>query len=212
MTGTEPQITGERHPTLAKFAETDILPFGGRIELVRVDETVSTPLTYLPEFPSHPPELSWIREPDDPHPCMVLNESTGGGRVAYLPVSIDFCYARYNLPDQGELIAQVVRWAANDVIPVEVVGPGMIDCHLYRQRDRIILHLVNLTSAGTWRSPVEELIPVGPLRVSVTIPDEIQGTSLKSLVSDKNPYISKDGSVVRFVIASITDHEICVIE
>ena len=88
----------------------------------------------------------------------------------------------------------------------------MIDCHLYRQADRIVLHLVNLTSAGTWRRPVEELIPIGPLQVTVTIPDGVRVTSLKTLVSDESISLSMDGNAVRFEIASVSDHEVCVIE
>ena len=33
--------------------------------------------------------------------------------------------------------------------PLAVHGPGLVDCHLYRQHKRLILHLVNLTNAGT---------------------------------------------------------------
>jgi hypothetical protein len=61
------------------------------------------------------------------------------------------------------LLANLVRWAAASRIPLEVRGAGLIDCHLYRQPGRVILHLVNLTNAGAWRSPVDELIPVGSL-------------------------------------------------
>jgi len=35
----------------------------------------------------------------------------------------------------------VVRWTAADRIPLDVRGPGSIDCHLYRQPGRLILHL-----------------------------------------------------------------------
>ena len=37
-------------------------------------------------------------------------------------------------------------------------GAGLVDCHLYQQHANLILHLVNLTGAGTWRAAVDELI------------------------------------------------------
>lgn len=69
-------------------------------------------------------------------------------RVAYLAVDIDRRYAHTNLPDHGNLLANIVRWAVGDRIGLEVHGPGLIDCHLYRQSGRLILHLVNLTNEG----------------------------------------------------------------
>ena len=52
-----------------------------------------------------------------------------------------------------------------DSIPLQVEGHGLIDCHVYQQETRTIVHLVNLTSAGTWRAPMDELIAVGPFKV-----------------------------------------------
>ena len=79
------------------------------------------------------------------------------------------------LPDHANLLANLVRWTASDNIPLSVQGPGLIDCHLYQQQGRLILHLVNLTSSGTWRSPIDELIPIGPLKVKVKLPIAVSG-------------------------------------
>ena len=48
-----------------------------------------------------------------------------------------------------------------------VQGAGLVDCHLYQQSGRMVLHIVNLTSAATWRQPLDELIAIGPLKVKV---------------------------------------------
>src|SRR5262249_15091791 len=120
-------------------------------------------------------------------------------------------FARENLPDHGDLLADLVRWAAGDTIPLEVQGPGLIDCHLFNQFGRIIVHLVNLTNAGTWRAPVEELISIGPFRISVKLPRGRRGGEIRALVSGRNlAGIVKEGWVT-FEIKSITDHEVVVI-
>ncbi len=78
--GTEPEICGERHPVLTGFDETDLLPFGGRLELVQVVPDVVIPLTYIPAFPIYPPETAWMPPGSEAgDPALVLNEVSGEG-------------------------------------------------------------------------------------------------------------------------------------
>ena len=146
---------------------------------------------------------------------LVLNE-TGRSRVAYLPADIDRRFAIDNLPDHGDLLANLVRWAAGGRLPLEVSGPGLIDCELYQQGGRLILHLVNLTSAGTWRAPVHELIAVGPLRVRIRLPQGAQPRTLKMLVSQAgggaSPTLHEEDGWVQFEVKSILDHEVVALE
>ena len=151
-----------------------------------------------------------MREPKTGIPGLVLREHAGGGRVAYLPADIDRRFARDNLPDHGDLLANIVRWTLRDDVPVQVDGAGLIDCHLYRQPGRLVLHLVNLTSAGTWRTPVQELIPVGPLRVAVQI---YAGKGIvRSLVTGEKISANVSGGWVLFEVPSVSDHEVLVIQ
>src|SRR4029453_4509166 len=120
-------------------------------------------------FPTYPPETSWMREPKTDIPGLILSEH-GTSRVAYMPADVDRRYARGHLPDHARLIANVVRWAASDRIPLTVDGTGLIDCHLYEQPGRLVLHIVNLTSEATCRGPVDELIRVRPFKGGVTAP------------------------------------------
>lgn len=209
--GTEPPITGERHPVLRGFDETDIIPFGGRLEVVRIADGAEVPLTYIPPFPIYPPETAWMRQPDTNEAALVLNTTATGGRVAYLPANIDYCFARGNLPDHGDLLANLVRWAAKERLQLKVEGAGLIDCHLYHQPGRLILHLVNLTSAGTWRAPVHELIPVGPLQVNLWLPEDVSGKTTQCLVSSSKSDVVIENGWIQFEILSVTDHEVVVI-
>jgi len=209
--GDEPPPAGDRHPVLAGFEETDILPFGGMIEKLEVEAGASVPLTFIPAFPVFPPETAWMREPKTDIPALVLSTLASGARVAYLPADIDRRYALSNLPDHGNLLANLVRWAAADTIPLRVNGPGLIDCSLYRQPGRLILHLVNLTSAAAWRAPAEELIPVGPHKVSVRLPQDLKGSSVRLLVSQARSAARVKDGWCSFEVRSILDHEVAVI-
>jgi hypothetical protein len=209
--GTEPPIAGGRHPVLRGFDETDILPFGGMLEMLSLDAGSEVLATFIPAFPTYPPETSWMAEPRTKIPGLIVRTTEEGARIVFMPADIDRRFARDNLPDHGNLLAQAVRWAARDDLPLAVEGPGFLDCHLYRQGDRLILHLVNLTNAGAWRAPVSELIPVGPLQVRVKLPAGIQGASVRSLVSGRKLAASTANGRVSFEVRSLLDHEVTII-
>lgn len=208
--GSEPPPGGERPAVLRGFDETDLLPFGGRLEAVRADATAQVPMTFVPPFPIYPPETSWMRIATTALPALVLNESRAG-RVAYLPADLDRCFARDNLPDHGDLLANAVRWAARDQLPVRVEGPGLLDCHLYEQPGRLILHLVNLSGAGAWRAPIHELIPVGPIAIELTLRGGATGQTVRLLVGGNEVAGRVSDGRVRFEVPTVVDHEVAVV-
>jgi Hypothetical glycosyl hydrolase 6 len=208
----EPVATGARHPVLRGFDETDILPYGGALAPVDLDPPARALLTFVPPIPIYPPEAVWSRNGKTEIAGLVTSERTAGGRVAYLAADLDRRYARDNLADHGNLLANLVRWTARDDFPLAVQGPGLLDCHLYRQPGRAIFHCVNLTNEGTWRAPIDELVPVGPLRVRMRLPDDVRGRRLRLLVSGQKPALAIDQGWARFEIASLLDHELAVVD
>jgi hypothetical protein len=210
--GDEPPRSATRHAALRGFEGTNILTFGGVLQEVKPTQDSTVLLTFIPAFPAYPPENSWMRMPRTQIPGLIVREQKGA-RIAYLPADIDRRYEQGNIPDHGDLLGNVVRWAAKDTIPLEVKGPGLIDCHLYRQQNRLVLHLVNLTSAGTWRTPVEELIPVGPLTVRMKVPEEVTWKRLLLTVSAETVMpVHDQGGWVQFEVKSVLDHEVVVLE
>lgn len=210
--GDEPVKSMPRHPILRGFEETNIITFGGVLPEVKPQAGSTLLLTLVPEFPVMPPENSWMRERRTDIPGLIIREQRGA-RIAFLPADIDRRFEQGNIPDHGDLLANLVRWAAKDDLPLEIKGPGLIDCHLYHQSDRLILHLVNLTSAGTWRAPVDELIPVGPLTVRVELPRGVNANKLSLLVAGKSSVsMRREGQWAKFEVPSVLDHEIAVLE
>jgi hypothetical protein len=208
--GREPGASGERHPVLKGFEATDILPFGGGLEPLRVETGAEVLATFIPALPVFPPEQAYIHEFTD-IPGLVVNETNGRGRVAFLPADVDRRFGRDNLPDHADLLTNLVRWAARGDFPLHVEGAGFVDCHLYAQPDRLVLHLVNLTNAGTWRGPVDELIRVGPLTVRVRLPDAVRGKRIQSLVSHQPLRARVKSGWVQFDVPEVLDHEVLVI-
>jgi hypothetical protein len=207
-TGKEPAATGQRHPALQGFEETDIIPYGGTLQPLRVDAGAEMLLTLVPEFPVYPPETAWMRESDSGIPGLVVSEAAGGSRVAYLAADLDRRYLRELMPDHANLLANLVRWASRDSIPLHVEGAGLVDCHLYQQQGHAILHLVNLTSAATWRAPIDELIPVGPLRVRIKLPQGLAGRTARFLVSTAPAPVTVARGWAELQVKTILDHEV----
>jgi hypothetical protein len=139
----------------------------------------------------------------------------GASRIAYLPADIDRRFALANFPDHGDLLANIVHWAARDTIPLNVTGPGLLNFELYQQDNsrRSILHVVNLTSAGTWRAPVDELIPIGPLMIKLRWSGKTPPGSVRSLVSTQEiKAVTVQNGWLQFEVKSLTDHDVIVAE
>lgn len=199
-----------RHEILSGFEDTDILPFGGGLQVVRSSGNLKPLMSYIPPFPIYPPEFSWIRG-EEPEICpLFAGTLPSGGKAVYFAGDIDRCYGRSSLPDHGKLLANAIKWAAGDRFPLKLEGPGYIDCKLYKQDDRIILHLVNLSGANRINY-LDEYLPVGPFTVMI---DDLGIAPEKAFltVAKKNiPLKIKDGTI-EVHLDKINDFEMLVFE
>lgn len=210
--GKEPAPSGKRHPVLRGFDETDLLPFGGKLEPMDVDAGTEVLATFVPSFPIYPPETAWMREPSTDIPAVTARTLPSGARIVYFAADIDRRYSRDNLPDQQRLLENAVRWAGNDRFPLALAGPGLIDAHLYRQGERLVLHLVNLSTTGAWRAAADEMISVGPLEVAITPPAGMKVRKGRGLVSGKRLNVSRRKESIELTIPRLDLHELVVLE
>jgi hypothetical protein len=204
---------GERHPILRGFDETDVIAYGGEVPKLRTDAGTIVPLTFV-SYPncytkdgSHE-ERIFIHEAQPDIAALVLR-STDHARVAYLPADVDRRYAHIPTLDHGQLLANIVRWAAGDRVGFEMEGPGYIDCHVYRQERRMIVHLVNLTNRA--QVPLSELLTAGPLRLKMRLPEDIRGSGIECLVSGDKPAMTLHQGWITVGLPSVLDHEVLVI-
>jgi hypothetical protein len=197
-------------PDVGWFKDTAILPFGGMLEKMRVEAGAAVPLTFIPPFPVYPPETAWMREPVTDVPALVQSTAAAGGRIAFLPADVDRRYHLENVPDHARLLEILIRWVAGDSIPLEVRGKGLLDCMLYRQPGRLILHLVNLVPVSA-PPPIEELTPVGPYSVRVKLPAGIRPRRARLLVANSSTSVRLAQGWAEFTVGSIEDHEVAVL-
>jgi hypothetical protein len=200
----------------SQFDNTDILPFGGNLQAVRIEATAKVPFSFAPAWPTSSVETAYLRPITENIPALVLYQPFGDtSRVAYFPADVDRRYAREYLPDLGNLLANTVRWLIEERLPLRIEGPGLVDAHLYRQENRLVFHLLNLTSAGTWRAPAEELLPLGPYQISIRVPDNFQFEHVRSLSGTNDGKIVEaaiNAGFVQFTLPTLLDHQVYVIE
>lgn len=208
-----PRATGDRHETLRGFTDTDLLAFGGTLEPLDLSRPEAAALTFVPALPVSPPEDVWMRTPQTSIPGLICSEHPGGARVAYLPADLDRRFARDQLPDHGDLLASLARWCLRGDLPLEVQAPGLIDCRLFRARGGVIvLHLVNLNNPNAWRTPVQEIVPTGRVRVRVNLSHLKRAPRTRALVGEQPLTQRWRNGWHEVEIPQIADHEVLVFE
>jgi hypothetical protein len=199
----------KRHPALAGFDRTDVIMLGSDLKGIKAAPDAQVLAVYVPPT-SVTPEDAWMRIDRTDIPALIVNEAPGMGRVAFLPADLDRQYARTNNPDHAAILANIVRWLADDSMPLTVDGPGQWDVNLYKQPGRFVLHVGSLNS-GTTHPPAKEFIPAGPLRIRVAADADTPGREAKLLVAGTTVPVSRAGRWIEFEIPQIAMHEVAVI-
>jgi hypothetical protein len=168
------------------------------------------PVTLIPTYPDLPMEDVYPRIPETNIRELYLNDSNKG-RVAYFPGDIDRTFWQIMSADHGKLLRNTILWALNEDPVVDVKGPGIIDVTVWRQKNSMTVHLVNLTNPMMMKGPFRELIPLDT-KVSIKIPSGMNPGEIKMLVKGKKPdFTIKDG-IVTLLVPQITDHEIVALD
>jgi hypothetical protein len=136
----------------------------------------------------------------------------GRSRVVFIPWDIDRTFWDVMCVDHGRLLRNAVRWAANEPAPVEVEGRGVIDVTVWRQRDSMTVHLVNLTNPMMMKGPLREVIPVGPLTARIRIPGGARAKKVQLLTAGTTPRTQAAGGVLTVTVPSVEVHEVIAID
>ena len=200
----------DRHTLFAGLENTDVLPLGGSVCKVESTGPLKPLGAFIPDFTAYPPEFAWIREIDPETPPFWVGTLPGGGRVVYMAADFDRAAGRTYIPDQQRLLANIVRWASNDTIPLKIEGEGHLDCKLYRQGNRLILHLVNMTGTDR-RGYLDSHLPVGPFVIRIDTQELTPRQATRTVAGGTAP-MRWDAGKVYINIDRIVEHEMLVIE
>ena len=203
--------TGRRHPILAGLdAAPRIVNGVFRIE-VKPSVGFPSPVTLIPSYPDLPMEDVYPRVPRTDVRELYMRD-LGRSRIVYFPWDIDRTFWDVMCVDHLRLLQNAVTWAANERQPVDVEGPGVLDVSIWRQRNSVTVHLVNLTNPMMMKGPLREAIPVGPLRVIVRLPTRAQAKKVQLLTARTTPRFSAAGAEVTLTVPSVEIHEVIAID
>jgi len=204
-------VTGRRHPILNGLEDaTRIVNGVFRIE-VRPRQAFPSPVTLIPSYPDLPMEDVYPRVARTDTREIYLRD-LGRSRIAYIPWDIDRTFWDVMCVDHLRLLRNAVTWAANEAPPVEVEGPGIVDVTIWRQRDSMTVHLVNLTNPMMMKGPIREALPIGPLRVRVRLPAGARPTKVQLLTAGTTVAVQPLDGVLTLAVPSVEVHEVVAID
>ena len=204
------RLPDERHAVLDGFEDTRMLPFGGGLQLVESTGALKPVASYIPAFPIYPPEFAWIREERPDIGTIFAGTLKSGSRVVYFAGDVDRCCGREKLPDHARLLSNAVAWAAGDSLPLDVEGPGHLDCKIYRKGDQLMIHVVNLSGCDMNPGYCEEILPVGPVTVKAAIGGLTPSVATLK-VSGKTVPVKVEGGHAVVTLEKVNDHELIVL-
>ncbi len=204
-------VTGKFHPVLAGLEDaTRIINGVWRLDVEPRIEFPS-PVTLIPSYPDLPMEDVFPRVPHTQTRELYLRE-LGKSRIVYFPWDIDRTFWEVLSLDHGRLLRNAVEWATNEEKPATVTGSGILDVSVWRQKESMTVHLVNLTNPMTMKGPFRELIPLVSQEVRVRLPEGKKAKKVQLLVSGRVPQTSTSGQMFTVSIPSILDHEVVAID
>ncbi len=205
-------LTGKYHPLLAGLEDAGRIVNG--IYRLRVDARTkmpNPPLTLIPSYPDLPMEKVYPRQPKTDIPEVYLHEF-GKGRIVYFPWDIDRSFWEIMNVDHGRLLRNAVEWATNEEKPVTVSGPGVLDVTVWRQKNSMTVHLVNLTNPMMMKGPFRELVPVGQQTVNLRLPTGKKPKRIQLLRAGQTPQSKESDGYLTVIVPSILDHEVVAID
>ncbi len=204
--------TAAGHPLLRGLDDAPRIIHGAwQLEVRPTRPFPSPPLTLIPSYPDLPMEKVYVRETRTDQPQVFLS-SSGAGRVAYFPFDLDRTFWEVLAVDHLKLMRNAVGWATGEEPPVSVEGPGVLDVTVWRQRDSLTLHLVNLTNPMMMKGPVRELIPVGEQRVRLRVPGGLRAKAVHLLVAGATPAFQRRGEWLELRVPGIRAHEVVAVD
>jgi len=178
---------------------------------VRPSGSFPSPITLIPTYPDLPMEDVYPRvERTDTRE--VYLRDLGRSRTVYFPWDIDRTFWDVMCVDHLRLLRNAITWAANEPQPVELEGPGVVDVTVWRQRDSMTVHLVNLTNPMMMKGPLREAIPVGPLRARIQLPTGVQAKKVQLLTAGATPRVENESTSLTVTVPSVAVHEVIAID
>jgi hypothetical protein len=197
-----------KHPLLRGLEGVERIINGvSRVHTKPIAASANPPLTLIPSYPDLPMEEVFARIDRTDQPEVYVRD-----RVVYFPWDIDRTFWEVLSVDHGKLLRNAVDWAANEPRPATVTGPGVLDVTVWRQKDSMTVHLVNLTNPMMMKGPLREFIPLPAQEVVVRVPEGKKARAVKLLVAGSTPRTREINGELHLTLPAILDHEVIAVD
>jgi hypothetical protein len=203
--------TGRYHPLLRGLEDAGRIINGVWRVQVKPVVDFDSPLTLIPSYPDLPMEKVFPRGGETGDRQAYLRQA-GRSRIVYFPCDIDRSFWEVLNADHLRLLANALDWAANEERPVTVTGPGILDVTVWRQKQSMTVHLVNLTNPMMMKGPFRELIPAPAQKVKVRLPEGKKPSKVRLLVAGKTPIAEERDGFLFLAVDAVLDHEVIAID
>ncbi len=201
-----------RHPMMKGLEDAGLLINGTyQVDVEPTAQFEPPLLTAIPQYPSLPMEknISPVKKTDK---SGLYLRRFGKGRVVYFPWDIDRVYWEVMVDDHGRLLRNAIDWALDEERPVTVEGQGVLDVTLWKQKNSMTVHMVNLTNPMMMRPSFREMIPSPPQQLRLRLPEGKRVTKVQLLVAGTTPRVQTAGGVMTLTVPPIRDHEVLAID
>jgi Hypothetical glycosyl hydrolase 6/Beta-galactosidase trimerisation domain len=206
------QLENKQHPILAGFGDTDRIINGARrVDVSPTGANTNPLLTLIPSYPDLPMEMVYPRVPKTDIAEVYVRE-IGRSRIVYFPWDIDRVFWEVLCVDHARLLRNAVEWAANEERPVTVSGAGVLDVTVWRQKESMTVHLVNLSNPMMMKGPLREVIPITSQEVKVLLPHGKKPRKVQLLVAGGSPPVRETSGSLTLTVPSIMINEVVAID
>ena len=202
--------TGAFHPVLNGLE--DVYRMINSVYRVKVKPLADfpSPITLVPTYPDLPMEDVYPRVEETDIRELYLRE-LGESRIAYFPGDMDRSFWQTMATDHSNLLKNTILWALNEEPFVDVKTRGIVDVAVWRQKESMTVHLVNLTNPMMMKGPFRDFYPV-EASVEIKIPENNSVTGVRLLFSNTVPKYEIKGNKVSVNVPEILDHEIVALD
>lgn len=199
------------HPLTAGLGDVPRVIAGTARVHVTPHDAALQPLTFVPSYPDLPMESAFARTPVTNIP-MAFCQTHGKGRVVYFPMDLDRTFWEVMNPDHRRLLGNAAAWAADRSPPMTVEGPGVLDIAYWRQSGSLVAHLVNLTNPMLLKGPFREIVPCGPYRVSLALPQGSRPRRVRLLDAGREMPLRMEQDRLIVEVPTVRLHEMIAID
>jgi len=198
----EEYIRVSRHAVTSSFGDGEWIPRPVYVLKVKPAPDAAAPATCMAPIG----QVYTAPKGDSGFPAIIVREA-GAGRSVYFPHLLGEYLARYKVQQAEDLVAGAVRWAYHGPLPLECDAPPTLQVELRRQRDRLLIHLVNNT--GDMQRPITRIVPLHNIQLRLPCSGPVRAFRLSDRA--ELPARAEDGHL-SVVVPGVDLYEVVVVE